>query len=56
MLNVDVCRLAAGLLSRRDDVQRKRCFTRSFGTVDLYDPALGNAAYAKRKVERKRAC
>ena len=56
VLDVDVCRLAAGLLSRRDDVQRKRCFTRSLGSVYLDDPALGNAAYAESKVERERAC
>ena len=53
MFDVDVSRFAAGLLSGSDDVECKGGLTGSFGPVDLNDTALGNAAYAESKVERK---
>ena len=54
MLNIDVCRFTAGLLSRCNNMQCEGGFTRSLGSVYLDDPALGNTADAQGKVKGER--
>ena len=56
MLRVDECSGSAVLLYLGGDMQRKRRFTRRFGTVYLDDSAARQTADSERKVESERAC
>ena len=52
VLGVNERRDASGFLSVRDGMQRQGRFTAAFRSVDLDNPAAGEAADAKRHVER----
>ncbi len=51
MLRVDIARNALAFLHLRNDMQRNRCFTGGFRSIDFDDPALWHAAHAQRDIQ-----